>query len=119
MKTLNILLICVVVIVSSVLLFNKKAMSEHAIDVGHIKVGDIVLMTLQKTDTIVLYHKPSQAFLFYGYPSLKTRNEGMKLMQIRTLRNDLILAGKLSDLETELEWKESGYSVKETKKKFK
>ncbi len=114
MKIMNILLICVVVIVGNLLFFNKKAISQDSVD-----GGNIVMMNIQNGELTLVYHKPSRTFLFYGYPAGKSSNDGMQLLQIRSLSNDFTLATKLSKLEEELEWNDNGYTVKDIKKEYK
>ncbi len=105
-KIMNILLICFVIIVGSSLVFNKKAMSQSIVD-----AGDIVILNVQEEKIILVYHKLSNSFLFYGYPSSGSNNNDLQLLQIRTLKQDFQMAEKLSHAGIELSSNEEGYSV--------
>ncbi len=73
MKIKNILLVCLVVIACSFLLPEKNVMSQSSVD-----GGDIVMMNIQNGKITLVYHKPSNTFLFYGYPSSDLENEGLQ-----------------------------------------
>ncbi len=79
MKIMNILMISLVVVVGSLFLFNEKAAVQAAV-----AIGDIAIMHSynEKTDNleIIVYHKPSNSFLLYGYSS-KT-NQASKGLQL-------------------------------------
>ncbi len=114
MKIKNILLVCLVVIACSFLLPEKNVMSQSSVD-----GGDIVMMNIQNGKITLVYHKPSNTFLFYGYPSSDLENEGLQLLQIRSLSNDFQMAEIVAETESELVYNKRGYSVEELAQKTK
>ncbi len=108
MKIMNILIICLVVVVGSLFLFNEKAAARSAV-----AVGDIAIMHSynEKTDNleIIVYHKPSNSFLIYGYSSKTIKaSKGLQLLHIRRLENDFAFAEKT---KKKLEYKRDGYDI--------
>ncbi len=114
MKIKNILVVCVVVIVVNLFLFNKKAISQSSVD-----GGDIVMMNIQNEEIVLVYHKPSNSILLYASPALNRADKGLQLLQIRSLSSDLELAEKLAEVGTELVWKKNGYNLREINNKTK
>lgn len=108
MKVINILVISLVVVVFSLFSFNEKAAAEAAV-----AIGDIAIMHSYNEQAgsleIVVYHKPSNSFLLYGYSSKAIRaSKGLQLLHIRRLENDFAFAEKT---EKKLEYKKDGYDV--------
>ncbi len=105
MKVMNILVISLVVVVGSLFLFNEKAAVQAAV-----AIGDIAIMHSynEKTDNleIIVYHKPSNSFLLYGYSSKKSK--GLQLLHIRRLEYDFAFAEKT---KKKLDYKRDGYEI--------
>ncbi len=113
MKVMNILVISLVVVVSSLFLFNEKALAQEGM-----VLGDIAIMHSYNEQTgnleIILYHEPSNSFLLYGYSSKASDvKKGLRLLHIRRLEHDFAFAEKKKDKT--LEYKKNGYDTKEMK----
>ena len=110
MKVMNILVISLVVVVGSMFLFNEKASAQQGM-----VLGDVAIMRNynEKADKleIIVYHKPSNSFLVYGYSSKE--HEGLRLLGLRRLEQDFLFAEKRKDKE--LDYKKDGYSTNEMK----
>jgi hypothetical protein len=108
MKVMNILVISLVVVVGSLFLFNEKAAAQSAV-----AIGDIAIMHSYNEATsnleIIVYHKPSNSFLLYGYSSKASKvGKGLQLLHIRRLENDFAFAEKT---KKKLEYRKDGYDV--------
>lgn len=73
--------------------------------------GNMILLTSSdgSQDTVIVYHKPSSAFLVYGHTG-----NGLSLVKIRKLETDFELAG----LVAEVDYARNGYSVEYVKKQL-
>ncbi len=73
--------------------------------------GNLILLTSSdgNQDTVIVYHKPSSAFLVYGHTG-----DGLSLVKIRKLEADFELAG----LVAEVDYARNGYSVEYIKKQL-
>ena len=114
MKIMNILIICLVVIVGSMVLFNEKASAQQG---QGVVLGDVAIMHSYNEQTgnleIIVYHEPSNSFLLYGYSNkLIKASKGLQLLHIRRLENDFAFAEKT---ERKLEYKKDGYDVDKIK----
>ncbi len=114
MKVMNILVISLVVVVFSLFSFNEKAVAQAAV-----AIGDIAIMHSYNEQTgnleIIVYHKPSNSLLLYGYSSKAIRaSKGLQLLHIRRLENDFIFAEENKDKT--LDYKKDGYDTKEMKR---
>ena len=111
MKVMNILVISLVVIVGSMFLFNEKVSAQQGI-----VLGDVAIMRNynQKTHNleIIVYHKPSNSFLLYGY-SADRIYKGLQLLHVRRLEDDFIFAEKTDKI---LDYDKDGYSTNEMKR---
>ena len=111
MKIMNSLIICLIVVVGSLFLFNEKASAQDGL-----VLGDVAIMRNwnQKTHNleIVVYHKPSNSFLLYGYSG--TEYKGLQLLHVRRLEDDFIFAEMKKDKI--LDYDRDGYSTKEIKR---
>ncbi len=111
MKVMKVLLLSSVVIVGSLFLFNEKASAQEGI-----VLGDVAIMRNYNQQThnleIIVYHKPSNAFLLYGY-SGKQQYKGLQLLHVRRLEADFIFAERKKDKI--LDYDKDGYSTKEIK----
>ncbi len=110
MKVMNILVISLVVVVSSLFLFNEKASAQQGM-----VLGDVAIMRNynQKTHNleIIVYHKPSNSFLIYGY--ISREHKGLQLLDVRRLEHDFLFAEKRKDKT--LDYNKAGYSTNEMK----
>jgi hypothetical protein len=89
------------------LAFAGQALAEQpAVD-----AGDVVLMSVSDgtRDNVVIYHKKTGTILLYGGNNRDA--EGIQLLQIRKVSDDL----KLVDLLSDLPYRQKGYTVKEVK----
>ena len=105
MKIMNSLIICLIVVVGSLFLFNEKASAQEGV-----VLGDVAIMHFYNEQTgnleIIVYHEPSNSFLLYGYSS-KTR-KGLRLLHVRRLEYDFAFA---QETKKELEYKQEGYDI--------
>ncbi len=106
MKVMNILVISFVVVVGGLFLFNEKASAATE----GIVIGDVAIMRTfnQRTDNleIIIYHKPSNSFLIYGYS--KQERKGLRLLHVRRLEHDFAFAEKT---KKKLDYKKDGYDM--------
>ena len=73
--------------------------------------GNMILLTNSdgNQDTVVVFHKPSCAFLVYGHTG-----NGLSLVKIRKIEADL----KLAELVDEVKYSRNGYSVEYVKEQY-
>ena len=111
MKAMNILIICLVVVFDGLFLFNEKSSAQEGMVLG--EIGIMKTFNQQtKNNEIIVYHKPSNSFLVYGYSD--TTKKGLQLLNIRRLEHDFIFAEKIED---RLDYKKDGYDAKEMKRR--